>query len=117
MSWRDCTKPYRRVFFDCVLFGYDAGPVPPIVNGGRRRGMKSVVEFKKKPGGRVLHIGDTKPAATKNSAGPTEKPAKSTSTKVSGGTRSSPPRVGGDGSGEAKGEKAKSAESAKKRRP
>lgn len=42
------------------------------------------------------------------------KPERSTSTEVSGGTRSSPPRVGGNGRGEAKDVKARSAEKARK---
>jgi hypothetical protein len=67
-----------------------------------------MVEFKKKPGGRMLQTGDTKTVKEKR------KPAGSTSTEVSGGTRSSPPQVGGNGSGEAKGTKARSAASARK---
>ena len=67
-----------------------------------------MVEFKKKPGGRMLQVDDTKPVKD------VRKPARSTSTEVSGGTRSSPPQVGGDGSGEAKGFKARSAAKARK---
>ncbi len=40
---------------------------------------------------------------------------RSTTTKANGGTRSSPPRVGGNGSGEAKDVKAKSASRAKEK--
>lgn len=40
---------------------------------------------------------------------------RSTTTKANGGTRSSPPRVAGNGSGEAKDVKAKSASEAKKK--
>ncbi|CAN5314617.1 hypothetical protein BH20ACI2_BH20ACI2_26810 [soil metagenome] len=44
-----------------------------------------------------------------------DKTGRSTTTKANGGTRSSPPRVGGNGTGEAKDIKAKSASEAKKK--
>ncbi len=44
-----------------------------------------------------------------------DKTGRSTTTRANGGTRSSPPRVAGDGSGEAKDVKAKSASEAKKK--
>ncbi len=53
------------------------------------------------------------PPITKNSESGTAKQAVSTKTEANSGTRSSPPRVGGTGSGEAKDVKAKSASRAK----
>jgi len=54
-----------------------------------------------------------KPSTTSDVSASAAEEARSTTTKANGGTRSSPPRVVGNGSGEAKDVKAKSAAAAR----
>ncbi len=75
-----------------------------------------MVDMNKKAGKGTSEAMENKPAKkSKRSSSGAGNAGISTATKTNGGTRSSPPRVGGNGGGEAEGEKAKSASVARQK--